>query len=422
MSVHAIVGAQWGDEGKGKLTDHLALQADLVVRFQGGCNAGHTIMLDGEPLALHMLPCGVLHPHVHNVLASGVALDVDQLMRELADLSALGVHPRLTVSKRAQLVMPYHRRRDGLEEQRLGAAAFGSTRVGMAPCLGDKHLKIGLTVAHLFDSGALRERLEHALDIQRVLLGGLYAEQADALEELVRLAEGWAESLDGLVDDTEALMARAQANGKRVLLEGQLGALRDPDQGIYPYVTSSSTLAGYACVGAGIAARDLRRVTAVTKAYSSAVGAGPFACELAGQAAERLRARGNEYGATTGRPRRVGYFDAVATRHGARAQGADELALTLLDVLDDLEEIPLCVGYSIDGEARDDFPPMPELARARPRYETMRGWRAPTRGARRLEDLPAPARAYVERVEELVGIPVGWLSVGREREATFATR
>ncbi|MGD8861696.1 MAG: adenylosuccinate synthase [Myxococcales bacterium] len=419
MQVRAIVGSQWGDEGKGKLTDHFASEARVVMRFQGGCNAGHTLVHRGKRLALHMLPSGVLHEDVINVLGSGVALDCEQLRRELEALATEGIRPQLRISRRAHLVMPYHRERDVLEERRLGSRSFGSTRVGIAPCFGDKHLKIGITVADLLVPERYRLRLQHALELQAPLHNQLYGSAAPALDLLLKAGDELREWLAPRVCDTEALVSDVLDAGEGLLLEGQLGALRDPDQGTYPFVTSSSTLAAHACVTCAIPPRRLDRVTAVAKAYSSAVGAGPLPCEQAGMLAALLRERGHEYGATTGRPRRVGPFDAVATRHGARAQGADELAVTLLDVLDALEEVPICVGYDVDGELREDFPPTAELARAQPLYETLPGWGRSTRSARTLEALPKQARAYLERIAELVGTPIRWVSVGPERDAMF---
>jgi adenylosuccinate synthase len=364
----------------------------------------------------------VFHPGVVNVLGPGVALDVAALQAELAELRARGFDPLLRISERAQIVMPYHALLDRLEEERLGARSFGSTRVGIAPFYGDKHLKRGIQVAELWDLTRLRERVRELLVPLGAVLGTLHGHAPLALDEvLAPLAEG-AAALRPLVADTGALIREALGRGQRVLLEGQLGALRDPDHGIYPWTTSSSTLAGHAAVGAGVPPGTLERITAVTKAYSSCVGAGPFVSELAGDAAERLRARGGdrgEYGATTGRPRRVGWFDAVATAYGCQVQGATELALTGLDALSGLREIPLCSEYELDGERTARFPTTVALERARPVYERVGGWSEDLREVRSFAALPAAAQAYVRRVERAAGVPVRFVSVGPERAATF---
>ncbi len=421
MSVTAVVGANWGDEGKGKMTDLLAGQVDIVVRFQGGGNAGHTIINDFGRFVLHLLPSGVFYRNVTNVLGPGVALDIRAMLCEREELIARGVPaPLLRVSERAQVVLPYHVLLDECEEQRLGHAAFGSTHKGIAPFYADKYLKVGVQVADLFAPCRLQARLEASLMPKNVLLAHLYGRPAiragDLLEDLARDAE----AIRPFVCDTTSLLHEALASGRRILLEGQLGALRDPDHGIYPYPTSSSPLAGFAAVGAGLPPRAISRVIAVAKAYSSCIGAGPFITELSGDAGEELRRRGGdrgEYGATTGRPRRVGWFDAVATRYGCSVQGATEVALTLLDVLGYLDEIPVCTAYEIDGSRTERFPVTVELDRAQPACERLPGWRCDIRDVRRFGDLPVNARRYVERVEELVGVPVKYVSVGPAREA-----
>lgn len=418
--VTAVVGANWGDEGKGKMTDALAAESDFVVRFQGGDNAGHTIINGYGKFALHMLPSGVFYPHVTNVIGPGVALNAPALLKELESLRDRGVpEPKLFVSERAQLVLPYHLLFDELEEERLGAGQFGSTKRGIAPFYADKYLKVGMQVADLFDTKRLRARFEAALAAKNVLLKHLYGKpelQPDALlKELLDVAG----RLKPFVRNTTAVLHEALAQGKRLLLEGQLGALRDPDHGIYPFSTSSSTLAGFAPVGAGIPPYALTRVIAVAKAYSSCVGAGPFVTEIAGTEANELRQRGGdggEFGAVTGRPRRMGWFDAVATRYGCMVQGATEAALTNLDVLGYLEEIPVCTAYELDGRKTREFPAGAALDRAKPVYEKLPGWKRDIRGIRSYDALPAQAKAYVEFVEKQIGVPVRYISNGPRRE------
>lgn len=421
MPVTAVVGANWGDEGKGKIADALAASADLVIRFQGGRNAGHTIINDLGRFALHLLPSGVFRPECANVIGPGVALDVAALLAELDALLAAGVPmPDLRVSDRAQVVLPVHRLQDEYEEARLGGRAFGSTRTGIAPFYGDKYLKIGVQVGDLFDAAWLRERLERALAARNVLFRELYGKPEVGVDDLLPELCALAERLRPLACDTTTLLAERLAAGASILVEGQLGALRDPDHGVYPYSTSSSPLAGFASVGAGLPPWAIADIVAVAKAYSSCVGAGPFVTEWHGDQAEGLRQRGGdrgEYGATTGRPRRVGPFDAVATRYGCRVQGATRVALTNLDVLGYLDEIPLCTAYRIDGETTAAFPLTRRLAGAQPVYEHLPGWRCDLSAARRWEDLPGAARGYVERVEALLEVPVRLVSVGPHRDA-----
>lgn len=420
MGVTAVVGANWGDEGKGKITDYLAQDADYVVRFQGGSNAGHTIINDFGKFALHLLPSGVFYPHVQNVIGPGVAVHVPALARELSDLEARGVpRPRLFLSDRAQVVLPVHVLLDQAEEERLGAAQFGSTRAGIAPFYADKALKIGVQVADLFIKERLLERVERCLVMKNIALVHGYGRAPADPDELTESLSQAAALIEPYVCDTTALLHRGLLADQSVLLEGQLGALRDPDHGIYPYVTSSSPLAGYASVGAGVPPHAITRIIAVTKAYSTCVGAGPFVTELAGEEADALRARGGdagEYGATTGRPRRVGWFDAVATRYGCTIQGATEVALTNLDVLSAWDEIPIAVGYSIRGEVTADFPVTSRLNEAQPVWETMPGWRTDITSARSYQDLPDAARRYIERIEELIDTPIRLISVGPHRE------
>jgi len=420
MPVDAVVGACWGDEGKGKLTDYLAGECDFVVRYQGGRNAGHTIVNAFGRFALHLLPSGVFDPSVVNVLGPGVALDMGGVLAELDALAERGVpEPQLRISDRCQLVLPVHGQLDRLEEQRLGDRRFGSTQVGIAPFYADKALKVGVQVADLDCQARLRERLEAALVTKNVLLRHLYDEPPIRAESLIPELMNQAERLRPHFCDTTSLLRGALDEGRRVLVEGQLGALRDPDHGVHPFGTSSSPLAGYACVGAGLPPRAFERIIAVAKAYSTCVGAAPFVGELQGPEARTLRDRGNEYGATTGRPRRVAWLDAVATRHGCRVQGATEVALTLLDVLGHLDRVPICVAYEIDGERTLELPPTPKLERATPVYEYWPGWRCELGASRRPDDLPSTARRYVDRVEALIETPIRWVSVGPEREATI---
>ncbi|MBB6733862.1 adenylosuccinate synthase [Cohnella zeiphila] len=421
MTVTAIVGANWGDEGKGKMTDALAATSSYVVRFQGGSNAGHTILNPYGKFALHMLPSGVFYPDVTNVLGPGVALDTEMMLRELQALADRGVpKPRLFVSERAQVVLGVHRLLDELEEGRLGADGFGSTKRGIAPFYADKQAKLGIQVSDLFEPARLRTRLERLLVPKNVLLQHLYGHPPIDPDELLVTLRQEADRLAPYVCDTTELLREADRNGESILLEGQLGALRDPDHGIYPFSTSSSTLAGHASVGAGLPAAAIARVIAVVKAYSSCVGAGPFVTELEGADAEELRSRGGdaeEYGALTGRPRRVGWFDAVATRYGCFVQGATEAALTNLDVLGYLDEIPVCTAYELaDGRIVDRFPSTGRLFAAKPVLSRLPGWRCDISRTRRYEDLPEQARRYVEWIESATGVRIATVSVGPRRE------
>lgn len=419
MSVTVIVGANWGDEGKGKVTDWLAGGADYVVRYQGGSNAGHTIINDYGKFVLNLLPSGVFNRDVINVIGPGVALNLTELFREWDRLLETGVpEPQLRVSSRAQVVLPYHRQLDEWEEERLGNAQFGSTRQGIAPFYSDKYLKLGIQVADLYDPERLKSRLEKTLAMKNVLATQLYNKPAWDMNDWVPQLLEEAERLKPFICDTTLLLQQAITDGKTVLAEGQLGALRDPDHGIYPYSTSSSTLAGFAAVGAGIPPHSLTNVISVVKAYSSCVGAGPFVTELEGQAAAELRQRGGdagEYGAKTGRPRRVGWFDAVATRYGCRVQGTTEAVLTNLDVLGYLKEIPLCTAYSIQGETVHQFPESARLDQAEPILEMMPGWNSDISTVRQYEHLPQEAKHYVERLEEEIGVRFSWISCGPNR-------
>ena len=420
--VKAIVGANWGDEGKGKITDMLAQQSDVVIRFQGGANAGHTIINDYGRFALHILPSGIFYPHVTNVIGNGVALDVAKLVNELESIVSQGVPaPRLIVSDRAQLLMPYHVLQDAYEEERLGGRAFGSTKSGIAPFYSDKYAKTGIQVCDLFDEKILRERLYAAVELKNVLFEHLYHKPRLDAQELMAQMLQLRERIRPYVGDTVAFVHQALKEGKTILLEGQLGSMKDPDLGIFPMTTSSHTLAGYGCVGASVPPTAIEDVICVTKAYSSCVGSQtePFVSEVTGQAGDELRRRGGdkgEFGATTGRPRRVGWFDAVATKYGCMVQGATQVALTCLDVLGYLDEIPVCTGYEIDGQVTDMFPTTPSLLRAKPVFTTLPGWKCDIRGCKNYEDLPENARAYVDFLESHIGAPITLVSSGPKRE------
>lgn len=418
--VRAIVGANWGDEGKGKITDMLAKESDIIVRFQGGSNAGHTIINDYGRFALHLLPSGVFYSHTTSVIGSGVALNIPYLFREIKSLEEKGVPaPRILVSDRAQILMPYHILLDTYEEERLAGRSFGSTKSGIAPFYSDKYAKIGFQVSELFDEGVLKAKLENVCELKNVLLEHFYHKPLLDPDELFRELMEYREMVEPYVCDVSLYLHEALKEGKNILLEGQLGSLKDPDHGIYPMVTSSSTLAAYGAIGAGIPPYEIKNITAVVKAYSSAVGAGAFVSEIFGEEADELRRRGGdsgEFGATTGRPRRMGWFDAVATRYGCRVQGATEAALTVLDVLGYLDQIPICVGYEIDGEVTKDFPATVKLNKAKPVYRVMPGWKADIRGIKNYEELPKNCRDYIDAVEQEIGVPVTMVSNGPGRD------
>ena len=418
--VTAVVGANWGDEGKGKITDVLASSADVVIRFQGGANAGHTIKNSYGKFALHTLPSGVFHPDVVNIIGNGVALDPNRVEEEVQGLVKRGVPaPKLMVSDRAQIVMSYHVLFDALEEARLAGKSFGSTKSGIAPFYSDKYAKTGIQVSELQDMAALREKVEGICEKKNVLLKYLYHHEERSADDVMKELEHYREVLAPHVADTSSWLAGALREGKQILLEGQLGTMKDPDHGIYPMVTSSSTLAGYGAVGAGIPPYEIRKIIAVTKAYSSAVGAGEFVSEIFGDEAEELRRRGGdggEYGATTGRPRRVGFYDVVASKYGCRLQGATDVALTVLDVLGYLDEIPVCTAYEIDGQVTDAFLTTVSLKKAKPVWKVLPGWKCDIKGIRRYEELPENCRRYVEFIEEQLGFPVTMVSNGPGRD------
>ena len=418
--VRAIVGANWGDEGKGKITDMLAQTSDIIVRFQGGSNAGHTIINNYGKFALHLLPSGVFYDHTTSIIGNGVALNIPYLIKEINSLVEKGVpKPKVLVSDRAQIIMPYHIKFDEYEEERLGKNSFGSTKSGIAPFYSDKYAKIGFQVSELFDDEILRDKLERVCIQKDVILEHLYHKPAIDKEELMNTLHEYRDMVAPYVCDTALFIQEALKDGKTVLLEGQLGTLKDPDFGIYPMVTSSSTLAAYGAIGAGIPPYEIKDIIAVVKAYSSAVGAGEFVSEIFGEEADELRRRGGdggEYGATTGRPRRMGWFDAVASRYGVRMQGATQVSLTVLDVLGYLDELPICVGYEIDGKITRDFPVTAKLKKAKPVYEKLPGWKCEIKGIREYNELPENCRKYIEFIEKELGVPVTMVSNGPGRE------
>ena len=418
--VKAIVGANWGDEGKGKITDMMAQEADIVIRFQGGANAGHTIVNDYGKFALHTLPSGVFYSHITNIIGNGVALNIPLLFGEVQSLVERGVPaPKLLVSDRAQIVMPYHILLDQYEEERLGGKSFGSTKSGIAPFYSDKYAKIGFQVSELFDDEVLEEKTKRVCELKNALLEYLYHKPIIKSEELLETLHSYRDMVAPYVCDVSAFLDKALKEGRTILLEGQLGSLKDPDHGIYPMVTSSSTLAAYGAIGAGIPPYEIKKIITVVKAYSSAVGAGEFVSEIFGEEADELRRRGGdggEYGATTGRPRRMGWFDVVASKYGCRIQGTTDVAFTVLDVLGYLDEIPVCTGYEIDGKVTTEFPVTTDLKKAKPVLEVLPGWKCDIRGIKEYRELPENCRKYVEFVEEKIGFPITMVSNGPGRE------
>lgn len=418
--VKAVVGANWGDEGKGKITDMLAEKEDIIVRFQGGANAGHTIVNNYGKFALHTLPSGVFYNHTTSVVGNGVALNIPILMKEIKSITDRNVPmPKILVSDRAQMVMPYHILFDQYEEERLGGKSFGSTKSGIAPFYSDKYAKIGFQVSELFDDELLEEKVQRVSEMKNVILEHLYHKPLIDPAELLNTLHEYRDMIAPFVCDVSAFLDKALKEGKTILLEGQLGTMKDPDHGIYPMVTSSSTLAAYGAIGAGIPPYEIKQIVTVSKAYSSAVGAGAFVSEIFGDEADELRRRGGdggEFGATTGRPRRMGWFDCVATKYGCRLQGATDVAFTVLDALGYLEEIPVCVGYEIDGEVTTDFPVTYKLEKAKPVLKKLPGWKCDIRGIKKFEDLPENCRKYVEFIEEQIGFPITMVSNGPGRE------
>ena len=418
--VKAVVGANWGDEGKGKITDMLAEKADIIVRFQGGANAGHTIVNNYGKFALHTLPSGVFYNHTTSVIGNGVALNIPILMKEIKSITDRNVPmPKILVSDRAQMVMPYHILFDQYEEERLGGKSFGSTKSGIAPFYSDKYAKIGFQVSELFDEELLQEKVQRVSEMKNVILEHLYHKPMIDPAELLNTLHEYRDMIAPFVCDVSAFLDKALKEGKTILLEGQLGTMKDPDHGIYPMVTSSSTLAAYGAIGAGIPPYEIKQIVTVSKAYSSSVGAGAFVSEIFGDEADELRRRGGdggEFGATTGRPRRMGWFDCVATKYGCRLQGATDVAFTVLDALGYLDEIPVCVGYEIDGEVTTDFPVTYKLEKAKPVLKKLPGWKCDIRSIRNFDELPENCRKYVEFIEEQIGFPITMVSNGPGRE------
>lgn len=419
--VRAVVGANWGDEGKGKITDMLAQESDIIVRFQGGANAGHTIVNDYGKFALHTLPSGVFYNHTTSVIGNGVALNIPVLIKEIESIVEQGVpKPRILISDRAQIVMSYHILLDQYEEERLAGKSFGSTKSGIAPFYSDKYAKVGFQVSELFaGEDYLREKIANICLQKNIIMENLYKKPALNPDALYEELMDYKEMVAPYVCDVSAYLWKGLQEGKNILLEGQLGSLKDPDHGIYPMVTSSSTLAAYGAIGAGVPPYEIKQVITVCKAYSSAVGAGAFVSEIFGEEADELRRRGGdggEYGATTGRPRRMGWFDCVASKYGCRIQGTTDVAFTVLDVLGYLEEIPVCIGYEIDGKVTTEFPPTVLLEKAKPVLQVLPGWKSDIRGIKKYEDLPENCRNYVEFVEKQIGFPITMVSNGPGRK------
>ncbi|QTE71938.1 adenylosuccinate synthase [Clostridiales bacterium FE2011] len=420
MACTAIVGINWGDEGKGRMVDLLTEQIDIVVRYQGGGNAGHTVINEHGKFALHLLPSGIFRKNVINILGNGVAMDPESLMNEIKDVANKGVAvtpENLKISDRASLLMPWHRRLDELEEQRLADKKYGSTKQGIAPFYSDKYQKKTVMAGELFYPERLRAHLKDLMEWKNLIIKGVYGAEPYTWDEIENWLNTSCEAIKPYICDTGDLLREAEENGKRIMFEAQLGSLRDLDHGIYPMTTSSNTIAAYAPVGSGLPSAQLDRIIGVVKAYSTCVGEGPFTCEMFGEEAEKLREAGHEYGAKTGRPRRVGPVDLVATRYGVQVQGATEIALTKLDVLSYLDEIPVCVRYELNGEMTDKFPFPAALDDCKPVIETVKGWKKDISGVRTWEDLPEEAKAYVQMIEKAIRCPIKWVSVGPERDS-----
>lgn len=420
MQTCAIVGINWGDEGKGRMVDLLTRDFDVVVRYQGGGNAGHTVINSYGKFALHLLPSGIFRPGVVNILGNGVALDPENLWQEMEQVTSKGVAltpENLKISDRASVLMPWHRVLDGLEEARLKDKKYGSTKQGIAPFYSDKYQKKTILAGELLYPEHLKAHLQDLLEWKNLTLTGVYGAPAVTMEELEQWLDNYCEKIKPFICDTGAFLAQAQKEGKKILFEAQLGALRDLDYGIYPYTTSSNAIAAYAPVGSGLPSVKLDEVVGVVKAYSTCVGEGPFVCELFGEEAEQLRQAGGEYGAKTGRPRRVGPVDIVATRYGVEVQGATNIALTKMDVLSYMDKIPVCSRYTLDGQPTDRFPFPVLLNQAKPVIEYLEGWKCDISGIRTWEDLPQAAKDYVLYLEEQIGCHIGYVSVGPERDS-----
>ena len=420
MACTAIVGINWGDEGKGRMVDLLTEQIDVVVRYQGGGNAGHTVINEYGKFALHLLPSGIFRKNVVNILGNGVAMDPESLMNEIKDVAEKGVAvtpENLKISDRASLLMPWHRRLDELEEQRLADKKYGSTKQGIAPFYSDKYQKKTVMAGELFYPDVLRARLKDLMEWKNLIITGVYGAEPYTWEDIENWLNTSCEAIKPFICDTGAFLREADESGKKIMFEAQLGSLRDLDHGIYPMTTSSNTIAAYAPVGSGLPGAEMDRIIGVVKAYSTCVGEGPFVCEMFGEEAEKLREEGHEYGAKTGRPRRVGPVDLVATRYGVQVQAATEIALTKLDVLSYLDEIPVCTRYILNGEETDRFPFPAALGACKPVIETVKGWKKDISGVRTWEDLPEEAKAYVQMIERAIGCPIKWISVGPERES-----
>ena len=418
--VKAIVGANWGDEGKGKITDMMAKESDIIVRFQGGANAGHTIVNNYGKFALHTLPSGVFYDHTTSIIGNGVALNIPVLFNEIKSIVDQGVPaPKILVSDRAQIVMPYHILFDQYEEERLGGKSFGSTKSGIAPFYSDKYAKIGFQVSELFDEATLVEKVDRVVELKNIMLTHLYHKSSIDKAELIKTLHEYRDMIAPYVCDVSLYLHNALKDGKTILLEGQLGSMKDPDHGIYPMVTSSSTLAAYGAIGAGLPPYEIKQIVTVCKAYSSAVGAGAFVSEIFGDEADELRHRGGdggEFGATTGRPRRMGWFDCVASKYGCRMQGTTDVAFTVLDVLGYLDEIPVCVGYELDGEEIKDFPVTWKLEKCKPILKKLPGWKCDIRGIKNYEELPENCKNYIEFIEKEIGYPITMVSNGPGRD------
>jgi len=420
MACTAIVGINWGDEGKGRMVDLLTEQIDIVVRYQGGGNAGHTVINEHGKFALHLLPSGIFRKNVVNILGNGVAMDPESLLNEIRDVEAKGVKvtpANLKISDRASLLMPWHRRLDELEEQRLADKKYGSTKQGIAPFYSDKYQKKTVMAGELFYPEVLKARLKDLMEWKNLILKGVYGAEPYTWEQIEEWLNTSCEAIKPYICDTGSFLREAEEEGKRIMFEAQLGSLRDLDHGIYPMTTSSNTIAAYAPVGAGLPGAEMERIIGVVKAYSTCVGEGPFTCEMFGEEAEKLREAGNEYGAKTGRPRRVGPVDLVATRYGVEVQAATEIALTKLDVLSYMDEIPVCTKYILDGQETDRFPFPAALGACKPVIEKVKGWKKDISGVRTWEDLPEEAKAYVQLIERAIKCPIRWVSVGPERES-----